>query len=581
MNRLNKIKYLTIIFTSSFILGYEFIRHNFLIYELPKHVDMVISSAIYLAMSFIYSHFIFSLIEKIENRRQQDEKEAKILFDNSIDGIFVFDHNLKITDMNNGAEILSGWSLNHVKDKLTIESLFSFDDYFSNKQELNLNTIGEKGIKIEETTLKKTDDTFIPVSVSLTLITNNDKTVGKIAAIVRDLSERTQMEDVIKGLYKEATQKQHEAEAMYRISQTMTSINDETSEQVTSSLNRVVIDISKLFDQLEVGLFLYNFAKGSFELTALTNPNIKDLLNEGFQQQVINNQLNSQNKYLSFIPLKNDDFVLGYLGIYNLYRINVTLHQKELMKNIVHNLSILLENNMLYQRMKDVAITEERARLSREMHDGLAQIISSVHLKIETLKATTKKHHFDACANCLLSIQAIDHLVNEAYTEVRQNLFSLRMPLLDNVPFISYLKSYIKQFGVMNSIFTDIRFHLSPSENELIILEKEKVHIIRIVQEALANIRRHSKASKIKVTLESDGLTYCTLTIRDNGIGFTTERKQQSISEHFGLNTMQERSKLLGGAIKIDSHQDIGTEIILSIPMEEDSYEENTSNGMR
>ncbi|MGG5252816.1 PAS domain S-box protein [Neobacillus sp. SM06] len=567
-----KIKYLTILFASSFIIGFEYYRHNFLIYELPMYSDIILSSIIYFSMIFGYTHFVFSIIKKIEKRRQQEEREAKTIFENSIDGIFVFDHHLLLTELNRGAEIMSGYNQSKVTGKLSLDQLISYNDSFLDKSITStLTSAADTSIKIEEAALKKSDDSFIPVSVTLTRIPAENHEEYKTAVIVRDLSERTQMEDVIKGLYEEATQKQHEAETMYRISQSITSIKDLKSEQMKPILYKVVKDIGNLFDQLEVGLLLYDFVKGSFELASISTNTMRDLMVEEFKLQVESRPYKSQHRYFSFIPLKKDDLILGYLGVYNINRMKISLHQKELMKNIVHNLSILLENIMLSQRMRDIAISEERERLSREMHDGLAQIISSIHVKLTALKENALAVGGSRCFECIQSMSIIDSLVNEAYTEVRQNLFHLRVPILNNVPFVSYLDSYIKNFCERHSFTTKIDIDFSPTKNELIVLEREKVHIIRIIQEAFANIRRHSKATHVEFSLKSDGLSYCFIQIKDNGVGFeSTEKKQKEMS--LGLKTMKERINLIGGDLKIISAPGAGTEINMTLPLEVEQY---------
>src|SRR5690625_1541945 len=237
------IKRMAIIFTSLFIIGFEYIRHEFLMHKLSHNVDLIFSSIVFIVAAIIFSHFIFKHISNIEEKRQQKEREAKALFDNSVDGIFVFDRNKKLVDMNHGAVKLSEWEMDEANSTHTMDSLFKL------KGSIDLNNLFasiQSSMNVDEGVLigKKREE--IPINATFTLIPNERREEEKIAVIVRDLTERNQMENIIKGLYNEASQKQLEAETQFRIAKRIASIRDFSLENEQPILQAVTNDIKKL-----------------------------------------------------------------------------------------------------------------------------------------------------------------------------------------------------------------------------------------------------------------------------------------------------------------------------------------------
>lgn len=251
-----------------------------------------------------------------------------------------------------------------------------------------------------------------------------------------------------------------------------------------------------------------------------------------------------------------------------------SLHQQELLKSIIHILSISLENVMMYHKMKDVAMLEERERLAREMHDGLGQIISSIHMKIEVIRSMTRSN--DQKNHLMLqdAVTELSKIVNEAYHEVRQNLFNLLSPIYSKGAFIELLENYIHHFQDQNQIEVEFKNQLQEGYGQIELSENTELHVIRILQEALSNVRRHSTASKASLSIcQKD--SYYVFAVADKGIGFKWEELETI--DHYGLRTMQERAKLIKGEIDIQTEPNVGTKVVLTIPTGEEKYEQNSN----
>lgn len=565
MGRYTNVKILSIVITSLLIISFEFLRHKLFMHSITSNTDIFVSSVFFVIAAIAFSQFVFNLIENIERKRQQQEREARTLFDNSMDGIFIFNLSGTLTDMNHGAENMCEWTNEEAVGIQTLDSLFEL--------ELVLEDI-HSSIKIEECMLTKKEGRTMPVSITFSYIPNDRKEEVLIAGIVRDLSERKEMENVIKELYREASQKQFEAETQYRIAKKIASVRDLAADNKLAIVESVTKEINKLLFGEFIGLFLYDFSQQQFELITITDHERHEEILNLFALHK-NHTISSQKNKVSFIPLKNENLILGYLTIGEQKDTVWSLHQQELMKSIVNILTISFENVRMYQKMKDIAILDERDRLSREMHDGLAQVISSIHMKIEYMKVFTKTKDTDCCGQLVDLINELDKVVNEAYHEVRHNLFNLRTPIITENSFIHSLENYVIQFGKQNALKTE--FSIQPHEyeknsikyetlnKELEIPDFKQMHVIRILQEALSNVRRHSQATYVHV-----GLFYyddhSLFTIEDNGVGFDLDR--ESFEGHYGLITMKERANLVHGILDIYSKPGAGAKVSLRLPKE-------------
>src|SRR5690625_457186 len=236
-----------------------------------------------------------------------------------------------------------------------------------------------------------------------------------------------------------------------------------------------------------------------------------------------------------------------------------SLQKQELVNSISNSLSIFFENWLMNLRLKDVAIIEERERLAREMHDGVSQEIISIQLRVQFLKHLIQEKDLDD-PEISDTINEITKIVNIAHHEVRHNLFNLRTKVLEDEPFVNSIKKYIKKFSEQNNILIESTYCQYCYEKEASLSDYTKMHILRIIQEALSNTRRHAVASKIEINLQCDKKDAWVLTIKDNGIGFNYN--EMDLKGHYGLKTMKERAKLIKGNLEIFSKVGKGVKLI-------------------
>ncbi len=196
----------------------------------------------------------------------------------------------------------------------------------------------------------------------------------------------------------------------------------------------------------------------------------------------------------------------------------------------------------------------ERQRMAEDIHDGPAQVLTNAIFQVEYLDRMLGDT--DGAAQAELAF--LRDMLRGGLDEVRAFITDLRPPLPDvgvAAALADRAQMLEEQHGISVEVSVgDIDDRLSPTQ---------RVSVLRIVQEALQNVRKHAAASAIAIKLEGDALV-----IEDNGRGFDLMRLASGKTRNFGLQFMRERAELLGGQLQIESRQGEGTRILLRLPVQ-------------
>jgi signal transduction histidine kinase len=210
----------------------------------------------------------------------------------------------------------------------------------------------------------------------------------------------------------------------------------------------------------------------------------------------------------------------------------------------------------LLEQVRRLAILEERDRLAREMHDSLGQVLGFVNLKAKVAEDLIGRGRAAEAGSELAQMRAA---VQEAYEEVRQAILSLRTaPQAEGL--LPGLRAYIDRLRQQTGL--DIRL-ICP--DGLRFAPAVEAQVIRIVQEALTNVRKHAQARAVEIRFAREGAG-ATVTIADDGRGFDVGGVERAKGMHFGLLTMRERAESIGGTLQVHSAPGQGTKVILWIP---------------
>jgi two-component system sensor histidine kinase DegS len=213
-----------------------------------------------------------------------------------------------------------------------------------------------------------------------------------------------------------------------------------------------------------------------------------------------------------------------------------------------------------------LAQEEERKRIAREIHDGLAQTMANVVLRSEIAERMLGMQQYPAVKEELVDLKG---QVRGSLEEVRKIIFNLRPMALDDLGLTPTLRKYIQDFEEKTKVHT--KFEVVGRETRL--PSGMEVAIFRLVQECFTNVLKHSSASSVtlEITFQKQMVK---ITIQDNGIGFDVDytEAKASAGNHFGLMGMRERVELLEGRLDIGSALGEGTRISMLIPISSETH---------
>ncbi|WP_224279529.1 sensor histidine kinase [Nocardioides lacusdianchii] len=247
------------------------------------------------------------------------------------------------------------------------------------------------------------------------------------------------------------------------------------------------------------------------------------------------------------VPLRGTRHTWGYCVLVGVPRWTPELD--ELAQDVADEFAVRLDTAVLFDDVRTLATSEERNRIAREMHDGVAQEIVGLGYIVDEIASVSDDEQTRELASELRS--EITRLVSE----IRFSIFDLRHDVTDG-----RLAASLADYAREVSHATGLRVHLSLAESGPPLPPRAATEVLRVAQEAIANVRKHSRARNLWVTLESDG-SNLDLTVEDDGVGNAGPR-----DHHWGLQTMRERAANVGAQLAVTPRHDGGTVVSLRSP---------------
>jgi two-component system sensor histidine kinase DegS len=203
----------------------------------------------------------------------------------------------------------------------------------------------------------------------------------------------------------------------------------------------------------------------------------------------------------------------------------------------------------------------ERARLAQEIHDGPAQALANAIFQVEFVERVVDREP----AMARHELRFLRELLRRELGDVRGFITQLRPPVLAELGLEGAIRDAIEHMRALTGLTIEAEIQV-PTEA---LDETEQTVVLRVVQEALQNVRKHASASKVTVATRPNGRTWV-LEIRDNGRGFDVASVATRGRRNFGLQFMRERAELIGARLDVRSGKDGGTVVRLAIPMGEE-----------
>jgi two-component system nitrate/nitrite sensor histidine kinase NarX len=261
-------------------------------------------------------------------------------------------------------------------------------------------------------------------------------------------------------------------------------------------------------------------------------------------------------------PLHGADGFLGELCVMRTTGVPFVDRDRELLGALADMAAIAVGTARLREAEQQYTIVAERERIARELHDSIAQVLGVIHLRLRSLEPEVQDVPGNGVAT---EIGDLAEIADEAYKDVREAILGLRESVTSadglEGALGEYLRKYSRQTGIKATL------HCNGSARRAL-TPRSEIQLLRVVQEALTNVRKHAGARVATVSLNAeDGVVI--LEVRDDGSGFDPERLGEALDHGFGLASMRERVEQIGGTLAVHTAPGEGTRVEVRLQREE------------
>lgn len=260
------------------------------------------------------------------------------------------------------------------------------------------------------------------------------------------------------------------------------------------------------------------------------------------------------------VPLKSRGAVVGSMGLVS--RVGQVPGQARgsVLEAVGCQIGIAIDNARLCEQARRMAVLEERDRLARELHDNLAQSLGYLNLKAAMTDLLLESGRLDDVRGSLREIK--EHSI-AAYQDVREAIFGLRAAASAEPGFVPRLREYLDEYRRHYGVHAELQVD---AEDLVDLPPAVGLQTMRIVQEALTNVRRHGETdrARVRVLQREECLE---VTIEDDGRGFDPTQAAAGGRQSFGLQVMRERAACVGGEMAVESRPGEGTRVRVRVPL--------------
>ena len=259
------------------------------------------------------------------------------------------------------------------------------------------------------------------------------------------------------------------------------------------------------------------------------------------------------------LPLQVEEGLLGVVALSH----EAPGHFKEavlpFLNLLAGQVSLAVRNARAYLQSEELAIAEERARIAREIHDGVAQSLAFSALKLDLVTRLLETDPEKAQRE----LAETKTTLREMIKEVRRSIFALRPIELEHHGFVETIRRYCHDYGQQNNIRVELVLGTMPQ-----LSTKSEAVLFRIFQEAMHNVAKHAAASEVRVELGTAPGVQSFVSVCDDGRGFDPQVVGDRVTSAggLGLRQMRERVESRGGVFELSSQLGRGTTVYASVP---------------
>ncbi|XKM13233.1 nitrate/nitrite two-component system sensor histidine kinase NarX [Orbaceae bacterium ac157xtp] len=226
--------------------------------------------------------------------------------------------------------------------------------------------------------------------------------------------------------------------------------------------------------------------------------------------------------------------------------------QEDLITTLVEQMTLAITLDKQLEQQKHYLLMNERSAMARELHDSIAQSLSSLKIYTSCLQMQTDIANHESAE----LIATMRKEINNAYSQLRELITSFRLQV-NQVGFYASLQDLITEFDAKLKLQIDFSYQLPHN----VIDSRYTIHVLQIIRESLNNIYKHAKANQVKISLSIDDNQVILVKIEDNGVGILKSKQQE---HHYGLIMMRDRAELINGNLFIKTEPYKGTRIMLT-----------------
>jgi PAS domain S-box-containing protein len=214
----------------------------------------------------------------------------------------------------------------------------------------------------------------------------------------------------------------------------------------------------------------------------------------------------------------------------------------------------------LVEQQRALATLDERERLARELHDTIGQLLGYVGFQVDAVSKLVLDGESDVA---MAQLGRLGEMVRAAHADVREQILDLHTAPAPEQPFFvvigQYLDGFTHNYNIQTRLLVEDPFGAEPFSPDA------RMQVLRILQEALSNARKHGRARRVEVSFGWED-QQVRMVVQDDGAGFDSSRSMAENEGHFGLRFMRERAEALGGRLEVTSEPDQGTRVVVWAP---------------
>jgi signal transduction histidine kinase len=213
------------------------------------------------------------------------------------------------------------------------------------------------------------------------------------------------------------------------------------------------------------------------------------------------------------------------------------------------------------EKQRALATLRERDRVARELHDGLGQVLGFVKMQAQAARGMLARRQTSEADACLEKLATV---AQDAHGDVREYILGARAGMSTSSGFFPALGDYLRRLGENYGLATNL--NVAPELADGPFPPMVEAQLLRILQEALTNVRKHARATGVDIRISvRDGLA--TAIVQDDGAGFDPALLETAAGQKFGLRFMRERAEEVGGTVQVHSAPGAGTRVVISVPL--------------